>query len=149
MKTLSIAALAVYLFCTNAAAASENVQNPKEVVIAFYKLALMDFQPKEAFAQYAAPDFVEHSADSPGGTAQSTVTFLTHLIKTSPQPKWEIVRTIAEGDMVFLHVRFTPAKDATPVIVGEIFRVRDGKLAEHWDIIQHAPEDPVNPNSVF
>ena len=149
MKTLSIAALVVYLFCTNAAAAPKDITSPKEVVIAFYRMALMDFRPKEAFAQYAAPDFVEHSAGSAGGTARSTVDFLTDLIKKSPQPKWEIVRVIAEGDMVFLHVRFTPAKGATPVVVGEIFRVRNGKVAEHWDIIQHAPEHPVNPNSVF
>jgi predicted SnoaL-like aldol condensation-catalyzing enzyme len=149
MKTLSFAALAVYLFCTTAAKAPENVQSPKEVVMAFYRLALMECRPKEAFAQYAAPDFVEHSADTAGGTAQATVDFLTGVIKNSPQPKWEIVRTITEGDMVFLHVRFTPNEGATPVIVGEIFRVRNGKLAEHWDIIQHAPEHPVNPNSVF
>jgi predicted SnoaL-like aldol condensation-catalyzing enzyme len=149
MKTLSIAALVVYLFCTNAAAAPKNIPSPKEVVIAFYRVALIDFRPKEAFAQYVAPDFVEHSADSAGGTARSTVDFLTDLIKKSPQPKWEIVRVIAEDDMVFLHVRFTPAKGATPVVIGEIFRVHNGKLAEHWDIIQHAPEHPVNPNSVF
>jgi predicted SnoaL-like aldol condensation-catalyzing enzyme len=149
LKTLSIAALSVYLLCTNAATPPENIQSPKEVVIAFYRLALVELRPKEAFAQYAAPDFVEHSADSPGGTAQSTVDFLTGLIKKSPQAKWEIVRVIAEDDMVFLHVRFTPAKGAMPVSVGEIFRVRNGKLAEHWDIIQHAPEHSVNPNSVF
>jgi predicted SnoaL-like aldol condensation-catalyzing enzyme len=149
MKTFVMAGLAVYLFCGNAAAAPRKIQSPKAVVLAFYKLALMDFRPKEAFAQYAAPDFVEHSADSAGGTVKATVDFLTDLIKKSPQPKWEIIRVIAEGDMVFLHVRFTPAQGATPVIVGEIFRVRKGKLAEHWDIIQHAPEHPVNPNSVF
>ena len=131
MKTLSIAALVVYLFCTNAAAAPKNIPSPKEVVIAFYRLALIDFRPKEAFAQYAAPDFVEHSADSAGGTARSTVDFLTDLIKKSPQPKWEIVRVIAQDDMVFLHVRFTLAKGATPVVIGEIFRVHNGKLAEH------------------
>jgi len=149
LKLSSIAALAACLLCGNTSAATDTIQSPKEVVIAFYKLALMDFRPKEAFARYASPDFVEHSADSHGGTAQSTVDFLDDLIKKSPEPKWEIVRVIAEGDLVFLHVRFTPAKGATPVIVGEIFRVRNGKLAEHWDIIQHAPEHPVNPNPVF
>jgi len=150
MKTLTVIALAMCLFCANAAV-PESSQSPKEVVIAFYKMALMDFRPKEAFAQFVAPDFVEHSADSAGGTAQSTIAFLTDLIKKSPQPKWEIVRVIAENDndMVFLHVRFTPAPGAAPVVVGEIFRVQNGKLAEHWDIIQHAPEHPVNPNSVF
>src|SRR5437868_8808830 len=149
MKTFSLAAVAVYLLCTNAAAGPEIIQSPKEVVTAFYREALMDFKPKEAFARYAAPDFVEHSADSAGGTIQSTIDFLTDLIQKSPQANWEILRVIAEDDMVFLHVRFTPAKGATPVSVGEIFRVRKGKLVEHWDIIQHAPEHPVNPNSIF
>lgn len=149
MKVVSVAALVVCLCCMNAAAAPARSRTPKEVVMAFYSMALVEFRPQEAFARYAAPDFVEHSADVAGGTAQSTVDFLRHLIKSSPDPKWEIVRVIAEGDMVFLHVRFTPARGATPVVVGEIFRVRRGKLAEHWDIIQHAPEHPVNPNSVF
>jgi hypothetical protein len=50
MKTFIIAALAVYL-CTNAVGAPQDIQSPKELVIAFYRLALMDFRPKEAFAQ--------------------------------------------------------------------------------------------------
>lgn len=140
---------AAILFCALGAEASEKDQTPKEIVVRFYELALKDLKPKEAFALYAAPDFVEHSADSTGGTAQSTIEFLTNLIKKSPQPKWEILRVIAEGEMVFLHARFTPAKDATPISVGEIFRVHDGKIAEHWDIIQPAPEHPTNPNSIF
>jgi predicted SnoaL-like aldol condensation-catalyzing enzyme len=106
-------------------------------------------KPREAFAHYAAPDFVEHSADSAGGTAASTVTFLEGLIKRSPQPKWTVVRAIAEGDLVFLHVRFTASPTASPVVVGEIFRVKNGKLVEHWDIIQHAPEKPVNRNPIL
>lgn len=153
IKTLAVPLLMLCLTVTNAfaapKAATKNVQSPKEVVLAFYRLALMDLKVKEAFARYAAPDFVEHSADSKGGTTQSTVDFLEGIIKDSPQAKWEIVRTIAEGEMVFLHVRFTPANGAAPVGVGEIFRVRNGKLAEHWDIIQHSPEHTINPNSMF
>jgi len=148
MKNIVVVILAFSLLSRSAIAADGN-QTPKHLVLAFYKLALTDFKPKEAFAEYVAPDFIEHSADSPSGTAQSTVDFLTQLIKTSPQPKWEVVRAIAEGDMVFLHVRFTPAAGASPIIVGEIFRVRNGRIAEHWDIIQHSPEHPVNQNSLF
>jgi len=123
--------------------------DPKAVVLAFYKLALQDFKPAEAFARYTAPDFIEHSADTPGGTPQATVVFLQDLIKKSPDPKWEIVRTIAEGDLVFLHVRVTPAPKAPPIAIAEVFRVRGDKIVEHWDVIQHAPEQPVNPRSMF
>ena len=103
--------------------------------MAFYKLALQDFKPAEAFARYAAPDFVEHSQDTAGGTATGTVEFLTALIARSPYPKWEIVRTNAEGDLVFLHARYTSGPDAPEIAVAEIFKVRDGKLTEHWDVI--------------
>jgi predicted SnoaL-like aldol condensation-catalyzing enzyme len=146
MKSLTVSMLSLCLLGLNAAQAE---QSPRAVVLGFYKLALSDMKPRAAFAQYAAPNFVEHSADSAGGTTNSTVTFLEGLIKWSPQPKWAVVRTIAEGDLVFLHVRFTASPKATPIVVGEIFRVKNGKLAEHWDIIQHAPEKPVNPNPIL
>lgn len=136
------------LFAVPAFGAHES-PNPKAVVLAFYKLALQDFKPAEAFARYTTPDFVEHSADTAGGTAQATVKFLEDLIKKFPEPKWEIVRTIAEGDLVFLHVRVTPAPKAPPIAVAEVFRVRGDKIVEHWDVIQHAPDQPVNPRSMF
>jgi predicted SnoaL-like aldol condensation-catalyzing enzyme len=132
-----------------AAAKPDAAPTPKEIVTAFYRLALTDFKPKEAFARYAAPGFVEHSVDSTDGTAQSTVTFLSGLVSKTPRPKWEIVRTVAEGDLVFLQVRYTPAAGAAPVAVGELFQVRNGKLIAHWDIIEHAPAHPTNPNSMF
>lgn|SRR5579863_22033 len=149
MRTVCAGILAILLMSPGLARAAENSQASKGVVLAFYKLALGDKKPTEAFARYAAEGFVEHSADSPTGTAQSTVAFLSGMIEKSPQAKWEIVRVIAEGDLVFLHVRFTPAPGAPPVIVGEIFRVHGGKLAEHWDIIQPSPEHPVNPNPII
>lgn len=129
--------------------AADAGKNPKAVVLAFYRVAMQDFKPADAFARYVASDFVEHSADTQGGTAAGTVTFLEDLIKRMPDPHWEVVRSIAEGDLVFLHVKVTPAPNAPAIAVAEIFRVREGKIVEHWDVIQHAPEKPVNPRSMF
>jgi predicted SnoaL-like aldol condensation-catalyzing enzyme len=122
---------------------------PKAIVLAFYKLALQDFKPAEAFARFAAPDFIEHSQDTVGGTAVATVEFLRKLIARSPQPKWEVVRAIAEGDLVFLHARYIAGPGAPEIAIAEIFRVRHGKLAEHWDVISGPPDKVVNPNSRF
>ena len=94
-------------------------QTPKAIVLAFYKLALQDLKPADAFARYAGPDFLEHSQDTAGGTATGTVEFLKGLIARSPHP------------------------------IAEIFRVRNGKLVEHWDVISGPPEKAVNPNSRF
>ena len=123
--------------------------SPKEVVFEFYRLALEQFQPKKAFETYAAPDFVEHSADIAGGTRQAAISFLENLIKRFPAPKWKVVRSAAEDDLVFLHVHVTPAPGERGVAIAEIFRVENGKLVEHWDVIQSLPEKPVNANSMF
>ena len=129
--------------------AAAPASGPKAVVLAFYKLALQDMQPALAFERYAAPDFVEHSQDSAGGDAKATVVFLQQLIAKSPHPKWEVIRSIAEGDLVFVHARYTAAPGAPEIAVAEVFRVRDGKLVEHWDVISPPPDKVLNPNSRF
>jgi predicted SnoaL-like aldol condensation-catalyzing enzyme len=125
-----------------------STQRSKEIVLAFYKLGLQDLKPQEAFARYMTPDFREHAADSAGGTIQSNIAFLSGLMKQSPAPTFEIVRTIAEGDLVFLHVKVTIG-GGPPVALGEIFRVQDDRIAEHWDLVQPPRDHPINPNSVF
>ena len=125
-----------------------SVQANKAVVAAFYKLALGDMNPRAAFARYAAPGFVEHSDDGTG-SAEATVRFLEDIIRKSPKPHWEIIRSAAEGDLVFLHVRFTPAAAGPQIAVVEIFRLHQCRLTEHWDVISHPPAHPINRNSRF
>jgi len=127
----------------------EHARSPKEIVLEFYRLALEKFEPKVAFETFATPDFVEHSADIAEGTRQAAIGFLTGLIQRFPAPKWRIVRSAAEGDLVFLHVHVTPAPGESGVAIVEIFRVQNGKIVEHWDVIQPVPEKPVNANSMF
>lgn len=122
--------------------------NPKDIVLAFYKLALEDLKPREAFTRYAAADFIEH-AQSVVGTAEGTLGFLEAMIAQSPQSRWEIVRSAAENDLVFLHVRYTAAPGAPEIALAEIFRVQDDKLAEHWDVLGFPPETVINPNPRF
>src|SRR5688500_7281510 len=86
-----------------------SAETHRSLVLAFYNEGLVGLQPRSAFMRYMAPDFVEHKPDVPLGTREASAAFLEKLIKEVPQPRWEILRTIAEGDLVFLHARFTPA----------------------------------------
>jgi predicted SnoaL-like aldol condensation-catalyzing enzyme len=148
VRALGMAALVWSLALGASAADRSRAADSKAVVLAFYRLALQDMRPAEAFQRYAAPDFVEHSQDS-GGDTKAVVVFLQQLIARSAHPKWEVIRTIAEGDLVFLHVRYLAAPDAPEIAVAEVFRVKDGKLAEHWDVISGPPDKVTNPNSRF
>lgn len=121
----------------------------RQVVLAFYEEALVRLMPREAFDRYVADDFVEHKPDVPEGTKSAAAAFLEGLIMEMPQPKWEIVRTIAEGDLVFLHARFSPVTGAPNYAIADIFRLKGCKIVEHWDVVGGPPKQPRNPNSRF
>jgi predicted SnoaL-like aldol condensation-catalyzing enzyme len=104
---------------------------------------------RAAFERYMAPDFIEHKPDIPRGTRDATASFLEDVIAEVPQARWEIIRTIAEGDLVFLHVRFTPAEGAPAYALADIFRVEHCRIVEHWDVVAGPIEGAVNPNSRF
>jgi hypothetical protein len=58
-------------------------------------------------------------------------------------------RVIAEGDLVAVHSHYvdTPGERGRAVI--DLFRVRDGKIVEHWDAMQDVPETSANDNTMF
>jgi predicted SnoaL-like aldol condensation-catalyzing enzyme len=121
----------------------------REVVLAFYREGLVGLQPRKAFERYVSPDFVEHKPDVEGGTREATILFLSDLMKGLPTARWEILRTIAEGDFVFLHARFVPAPGAPPYAIADVFRLQNGVIVEHWDAVGRPPEAQRNPHPRF
>jgi predicted SnoaL-like aldol condensation-catalyzing enzyme len=61
----------------------------------------------------------------------------------------DIKRVIAEGDLVVLHVHSRNTLSDRGRAVVDIFRVADGKIIEHWDVIQAVPAKSQNPNTMF
>jgi predicted SnoaL-like aldol condensation-catalyzing enzyme len=121
----------------------------RRIVESFYRQALVAKQPKAAFETYVARDFVEHKPDVAEPTRDSVAGFLTGLVSEMPDARWEIVRTIADDDLVALHVRFTPAPAAPAYAIVDIFRVKDCKIVEHWDVVAGPPKEQANPNPRF
>ncbi|MCJ7762229.1 nuclear transport factor 2 family protein, partial [Candidatus Bathyarchaeota archaeon] len=58
-------------------------------------------------------------------------------------------KIIAEGDYVAVHSHLKPNPSDRGMAVVDIFRVEDGKLVEHRDVIQPVPPQPANQNSMF
>ena len=121
----------------------------RRIVLAFYNEGLVGLQPRAASERYMTPQFVEHKPDVPLGSREATAEFLEQLIANVPQAKWEVLRTIAEGDLVFLHGRFTPATGAPAYAIADVFRLEGCKIAEHWDVVAPPPKEQRNPNARF
>jgi len=83
------------------------------------------------------------------GTREAAAAFLEALMTQLPDARWEVVRTVAEGDLVFLHARFLPEPAAPAYAIADLFRVQDGLIVEHWDVVAGPPAKQNNPNSRF
>ena len=119
----------------------------KKVVVDFYEKALnqKDF---DAAAKYFGPRYTQHNptgADGPQGL-KNLVTFLKEKF---PQSHNEIKRVIAEGDLVVLHVHSVREPGTRGRAIVDIFEVENGKIVEHWDVIQDVPEKSANDNTMF
>ncbi len=88
-----------------------------------------DYSGAEAFW---SPDYIQHSAHiAPGRSG------LFDLVKTLPaELRYEHQLVVADGDHVILHGRFSGHGQPANWVVADIVRIADGKLAEHWDVIQ-------------
>lgn len=56
---------------------------------------------------------------------------------------------MADGDLVMLHVHAKPTPDERGTAIVDIFRLENGKIVEHWDVMQPVPETAKNNNTMF
>jgi predicted SnoaL-like aldol condensation-catalyzing enzyme len=119
----------------------------KKVVVDFYEKALnqKDF---DAAAKYFGPRYIQHNPTGLDGP-QGLKNLVTFLKEKFPQSHNEIKRVIAEGDLVVLHVHSVREPGARGRAIVDIFRVENGKIVEHWDVIQDVPEKSANDNTMF
>ena len=121
-------------------------ENNKEIVKKFYDL-IINKKDFEAARPYIGPRYKQHNPlvkDYPEGLKE----FIEFLKSNYPEARSEIKRIIAEDDYVVLHVLSIRSPKLQRAII-EIFRLENGKIDEHWDVIQEIPESSANPNGMF
>lgn len=123
------------------------LERNKKLVLAFYDHAINE-KNFEAARKYMADDYRQHNptaADGPEGLR----VWLEDFKRMFPSLRANVKKCIAEGDFVVLHVLGENGPCPTGTAVVDIFRVVNGKVAEHWDVIQDIPADVKNANSMF
>jgi predicted SnoaL-like aldol condensation-catalyzing enzyme len=120
----------------------------KETVIAFYDAAIND-KNFEAASAFLGDKYIQHNpmaADGPEGLKA----FLEFAKANLSSFKVEFKRVLADGDFVVVHAHATsgePGDRGSAVM--DIFRLENGKVVEHWDVIQPIPETAANENTMF
>ncbi|WP_426513980.1 nuclear transport factor 2 family protein [Dactylosporangium sp. McL0621] len=91
-------------------------------------------------------DFVEHSPGNPSGRDA-----FMEWIAAAPVAgaALELKRVVADDEYVVVHYRMVTPEDERGTAVIDIWRLADGQIAEHWDVVQPVPEPSTTPNGMF
>ena len=125
-------ALAAAVALSTLAASAANAQKPQEankkIVVDFYDKALNPNAP-----------------DGPDGLKG----FIQFLKEKFPNSRSEIKRVFADGDYVIVHVHAVREPGTRGNAVVDIFKLENGKVVEHWDVVQPIPDKAANNNGMF
>jgi len=146
---LKLSVILLLVACSGSATAerSKQEQTNLDLVVEFYNLALNDKNVEKA-KTYLGDKYVQHNPVAQDGP-EGFVGFINYLKNQFPQNHNEIKQAFVDGDHVFLHVHSKRTPDARGSAIIDIFRLENGKIVEHWDVIQEIPEQSANNNTMF
>ena len=128
---------------------SASTQRNTQAVKDFYDLAFNKQQPEEAATRYLGASYRQHNPLA-GDGPEPFVGFVRWLTGANPRLHVEFHRSVAEGDLVVLHSHMIPEPAARGTAVIDIFRLdSDGRIVEHWDVLQEVPVTAANTNTMF
>ncbi|WLB51802.1 nuclear transport factor 2 family protein [Bradyrhizobium japonicum] len=145
MIAASILMLSLGNGATLAASAQEEAN--RAAVLAFYEKGLNQKDADAALA-YVGNRYVQHNPNAPDGP-DGFRKFIGFLREKFPNSHSEIKRSFVDGDFVILHVHSVREPGSRGRAIVDIFKLENGKIVEHWDVVQDIPENPANNNTMF
>jgi predicted SnoaL-like aldol condensation-catalyzing enzyme len=124
--------------------------SPCEIVLAFYEAALNEKDVEKA-KRYLGDTYIQHNPHV-GDGPEAFFRFVRFRRDRYPSARNEVKRVIADRDLVALHVHSVVIPGTPGRQIVDIFRVEDGKVVEHWDVVQEIPVElfpPINDNGLF
>ncbi|MEV6638124.1 nuclear transport factor 2 family protein [Actinoplanes sp. NPDC051470] len=101
----------------------------------------------DAFAFLAADDYRQHNPNIADGS-QAAIAALTPKFDGSPDARFEVQRILVDGDLAMVHVKATRPGQPTAA-VADIYRFANGRIVEHWDVLQPVPANPAHDHPMF
>jgi predicted SnoaL-like aldol condensation-catalyzing enzyme len=125
----------------------DQLAHNKKLVLEFYHKLIgeKDFAAARPYMGSMYRQHAPYAADGHEGVAE----WVRKFKEAFPQHHYEVKKVIAEGDFVVLHLHGKSGLHPFGESVVDIFRIEDGKVVEHWDVIQPIPETADNINSMF
>lgn len=132
--------------CARAAGVEQLEANKKTVVA--YEDAVLNQKDFAAASKYLGPHYKQHNPNTADGPEGLKV-FIAFLKEKFPSSHNEIKQIFADGDYVIAHEHAVREPGTPGFATVNIYKLENGKVVEHWDVVQPMPESPANNNGMF
>jgi predicted SnoaL-like aldol condensation-catalyzing enzyme len=124
------------------------LQKNKSNAQAFYDLMFNKCKPREAVEQFVGHEYFQHNPHVADGK-EAFIEYFERMAAEFPGKVTHFKRSIAEGDLVVLHCHQEWPGDQDYAGI-DIFRFdENGKVVEHWDVLQVVTSESRNDNGLF
>jgi predicted SnoaL-like aldol condensation-catalyzing enzyme len=127
-----------------------NTAENRKNAMAFYDLMFNQCKPREAVDRYVGASYTQHNPHVADGKT-AFIDYFERMATEYPGKRVFFKRSVAEGALVVLHCQQLWPTDQNKDWAGiDIFRFDDdGKIVEHWDVLQVVPSESKHPNTMF
>jgi predicted SnoaL-like aldol condensation-catalyzing enzyme len=119
----------------------------REIIVDFARLFYQEGAVREAFEHYVHPEYIQHNPGIPDGR-ENAIRLLAPMWQR-PDFTTEVLRILVDGNYAALHIRADNGPGKPKAAVMDLYRLQDGLIVEHWDVIQVVPDESANPHPMF
>jgi predicted SnoaL-like aldol condensation-catalyzing enzyme len=119
----------------------------KPTALEFLRLAAAG-HAQESAQRLLAPGFRHHNPWFPAGAAPLLKAMDENALQ-NPDKDFQVLRAVAEGDLVAVHSRVRVKPEGPTVSVVHLFRFEGARIAELWDVGQPVPPESPNQDGMF
>jgi predicted SnoaL-like aldol condensation-catalyzing enzyme len=123
---------------------NQNALN-KKMIADFYQ-ALFGDKNQAVIDQYVADTYIQHNPSLPDGR-EALKKGVAVWFKGQPKDTVDVRHLGADGNFVYIHTKSKMGNKTYSIL--DIFRLENGKIAEHWDIMQEVPAKSANAHPMF